>query len=460
MEERIQIINELQEKAEKVLSLKNERRQKRPIVIEFSGSPKSGKTSCINSLELFLKRNGFTVKTIQERAGVCPVTDKRNPMFNIWTACASLAGMIGTLENKNSEIDVLILDRGIYDSLCWFNWLVKKGKMEVEQQKRVEDFLLMKDLVNPIDIVFSFVASPETSISREYTNLLTNKLGSIMNKTVLQEYKDSIEEVAQTKKQYFHKVFVIDTTDKSQDLVGKEVTEKTLEALKELLVEKIGVIKKGNELKRIIDQGGVFEYFEIADELKSISFVSRDVVESDNEYIQPIPIAVFTNRARTEILVIKKNSKAVSDNSPEKGKTLLYVGGHTRYEDSSTIDEGDFLSLCRSTLKREVKEEIGISIALSNMTPFVIYTPDTDISKNHIGICFVIEQDNEDLHLRLDSKELVQKKGTTKSGTFQRIEDLKNETMESWSNSILDYYFESKHVDKQVSIFDKTVRNQ
>ena len=114
--DRSEIIYELQEKAAFVLKLKKSRRQKRPIVIEFSGSPKSGKTSCINSLNLFLKRNGFSVRIIQERAGVCPVTDKQNPMFNLWTACSSLAGMIGILENKNEITDVVILDRGIFDS--------------------------------------------------------------------------------------------------------------------------------------------------------------------------------------------------------------------------------------------------------------------------------------------------------------------------------------------------------
>lgn len=46
-------IKKLEELAEKILSMKKIYRQRRPIVIEFCGSPKSGKTSCINSLNLF-----------------------------------------------------------------------------------------------------------------------------------------------------------------------------------------------------------------------------------------------------------------------------------------------------------------------------------------------------------------------------------------------------------------------
>ena len=78
IENRKQTIKELQELACEIRKLKDERRQKHPIVIEFSGSPKAGKTSCINSLQIFLKRNGFTVEIVRERASVCPVTNKQN----------------------------------------------------------------------------------------------------------------------------------------------------------------------------------------------------------------------------------------------------------------------------------------------------------------------------------------------------------------------------------------------
>lgn len=192
-DERKELIKELQKLAEEVLTLKQEHRQKRPIVIEFSGSPKAGKTSCINSLEIFLKRNGFSVSIVQERASVCPVSDKQSPMFNLWTACMSLAGLIGTLENKKKQVDVLILDRGIFDALCWFQWLVKNKKMENEQREITEKFLLMEELVKSIDIVFAFCVSPNISIEREYATLLTDKLGSIMNEKVLGEYLEAIE---------------------------------------------------------------------------------------------------------------------------------------------------------------------------------------------------------------------------------------------------------------------------
>lgn len=452
LKKRKQIINELQAHAEKVLSLKEEHRQKRPIVIEFSGSPKAGKTSCINSLELFLKRNGFSVKVVQERASVCPVSDKQSPMFNLWTACASLAALIGTLENKNDNIDVLILDRGIFDAMCWFQWLVSTKRMESNQQKITEDFFLMEELIKTIDIVFAFCVNPEVSIEREYTKLLTDKPGTIMNKKILSEYLDAVRHTINYKRKYFHDVFEIDTSAKTQDDVGKEVTEKTLNSLKDLLMERVGYFKKTDKVGAIIDCQSVIKYEKLYKLIPPLEFNRRDYVEKDDTVLQPLPIAVITNEAKDKILVVKKNKNAVSNTSPEADKYLIYVGGHSRYEDKTCSNESDFLSICKTTLKREIKEEIGISVALDNITPFFIYS-NTSKSAKHLALCFVIIIDEDSIKLRLDPHELVLNKGKSKSGKLVDISEIMTYDLESWSSLILKYCFNINKTE-QISLFD------
>ncbi len=455
MDERQRVIHELQKQAESVLKCKQAHRQKRPIVIEFSGSPKAGKTSCINSLELFLKRNGFKVSIVQERASVCPVSDKQSPMFNIWTACMSLAGMIGTLDDTTRDDDVLILDRGIFDALCWFEWLVRRKKMEESQREITERFLLMDEVVRRIDIVFAFCVDPEVSIKREYSSLLTDKQGSIMNRKVLGEYLDAVKSTIKEKEQRFHKIIQIDTAEKSQNEVNKEVTQKTLETLKDLLMERIGYLERDETLTQILSHGPIFDD-NVVSQWVPVLFGLRDDVERDPAGVQPIPVAVITNQRRDKILVIKKNKDVVSDTSPEKGRLLLYVGGHTRYEDSTEIISKDFLSVCRNTLKREVKEEIGISIALNNEKPFYLYTPDDEKSKKHMAVCFLITLEEENIRLRLDSKEIVQNKGKSKSGRFLTIDEICREPdLESWSIKILEHCFHRIYYpsDGQINLF-------
>lgn len=442
--ERKVIISELQKLADSVLNLKKTRRQKRPIIIEFSGSPKSGKTSCINSLGVFLKRNDFKVEIIQERASVCPVSDKRSPMFNIWTACASVSELIAVLEREEVNCDVLLLDRGIFDAFCWFKWLLSKGVMEDDQKKAIESFLLIDSFVNKIDIVFAFCATPEVSIEREYANLLTEKPGSIMNEEVLSEYLCSVKETIKEKKQYFHKIFEIDTSSKNQDEVGKEVTDITLNCLQDMLMERIGYFKLTNDMRCKLLSSRILNLKDFENEFADMHFDLRDKVEGSNDFIQPIPIAVITDLKRKNILSIKKSPKAVLEDSPEKDKILLYVGGHPRYEDSTDSQSKNFLTICRYTLRREVKEEIGVHLAFGEIEPFLIYTPDSDKSKKHLAICFLIQRDIESLKLRLDPQELIQNKGVSKSGRFQEVKSLSKfkGDLEPWSIEILKHCFD------------------
>lgn len=455
-DERKRYIEELQKLAEDVKTLKSVHRQKRPIVIEFSGSPKAGKTSCINSLEVFLKRNGFKVRIIQERASVCPVSDKQSPMFNIWTACASLEGLIGTLEDKRNEVDVLIIDRGIYDALCWFEWLVDMGKMEDEQRGSAEQFLLMNELVGCIDIVFSFSVEPSISIEREYANLLTDEPGTIMNEIVLKSYLEAMEKTYDMRKKHFHSIFKVDTSNKDQNEVGKEVTEKTLDKLKELLMERIGYFEKSSKLKRVLETNTVFTFEELNKQLPELKFDIRDNVEQNAEYLQLIPVATVINRDKNKVLVIRKNENAAENNSPEHGKDLIYVGGHSRYEDQTESTSTDLLTVCKMTLKREIKEEIGISISFDETIPFFIYCPTGDKSKNHMAICFVITIDETVTKLTLDSTELVQNKGRSKSGRFWSLEKINELELEDWSKAILHHYFKIYELG-QMSMFDITM---
>ena len=447
-EEKEQNIKNLETLAEEIRTLKNSHRQKHPIVIEFSGSPKSGKTSCINSLYIFLKRNGFNVEVVQERASVCPVSDKQSPMFNIWTSCMSLANMIGTYENKKNSVDVLILDRGIFDALCWFEWLSHNGKMEKDLKQRAEDFLLHKDFVQKIDIVFVFKASPNVSIHREFANLLTSKMGTIMNPTVLEDYLDSIDKTKNKYGNAFHDIIEIDTSnsDKDQDEVGKEVTEKTLKSLREQLMEKIGFFVKTEKIKEVLSTNDNFNYNDVKTLFPSdkIEFGLRNDVEINDEFLQIVPIAVITNE-KGEVLVAKKKNTSRSDDSPEKDKPLLYFGGHTRSSDVTGITKrtrshDKFLEICKSTLKRELKEELGSEFALDNKVPTIIYTPNHPKSSRHLAICFTVKIKKTD-KLTMDPIELIQHKGTSKSGGFFQAKELINEDLEPWSILILKKYF-------------------
>lgn len=447
-------IKELEQLASEVMRLRQDRELRRPLLIEFCGSPKSGKSTTITSLNNFLKRNGFKTEVLIERSSVCPVENKTHPFFNIWTLTSAVAEIIKHLDQGTDKVDVLISDRGIFDALCWFEWLNENPNqnspyLDDASYSDLKRFILMDLWSNSLDIIYIFQVKPETSIKREYATLLTEKRGSIMRESVLEGFNQATKNIISQFKSHFRNVIEIETdteeTDDNPNVVSYHVTLNILKSLKDLLIEKIGYFH--SDLKNRLNIG-----LNSIDILKSIElkFDNRDKVES-NDFIQPIVIAVITNKQRDKVLVVKKSPKRTSSDSPESEKLLLYIGGHIRIEDN----KGDgLITIIEKALHREIQEEIGESISIKNNDPFLIYTPDTPRSKKHLAICYIIEMDLEEKKFKLTSDEFIMKTGTTKSGHVLTINELlaDNNKYESWSRIIFKEIF---HESLQPTLFEK-----
>ncbi|MGL4393152.1 MAG: hypothetical protein ACRCSK_06935 [Fusobacteriaceae bacterium] len=438
-------IKELENLVTEIKKITAMERKRRPIVIEFAGSPKSGKTSCINSLALFLKRNSVKTVVLTEKASICPIKDKQSPLFNIWTFNAMLNELNAAYDAKG--IDIIICDRSFFDAICWFKWMISRKILDRSNFNTLYNYVTYEKWIGRIDLVYVFIATPDISIEREYANLLTNKMGSIMNKTVLSQYNLAINDAINEHGDVFKKIEMIDTSKKDQNMVSKEVTTKVLEKLKDVLEEKIAYIPK-EKYKDIFSSEitsnkekitNIKIYEEDSIKKSDINFLGRDEVEKNTNYIQILPIGVLTNSNHDKVLILKKQASAAKD-SPEKDSYMIWAGGHAREEDFDRTC--DFIGLAKNTLKREIEEELGISIALDNIIPYYIYSTIPEKSSQHLAICFLIERDLEGLKLNLDPYELVQHKGKSKSGEFLFLKDIKELTpIEPWSKIILETIF-------------------
>lgn len=434
-------IKDLERIAKMVLKTKNEVRPRRPIVIEVCGTPKAGKSSCVSSLNLFLKRNGFTTKVLQERASVCPITDKYNPSFNLWNVFASTAEILEYFVEKAREIDVLLCDRSIFDCLCWFYWFVRFDHISRQEFQIIKEFLTMRRFRSIFDIIYVFKTTPEEALQREYAHLLTRKHGSIMNPKVLKEYNECIREAVEHTKSYFRCIKEIETDLKDQNDVSYQVTKDVLNSLYETLVEQIAYVDKG-DLKEYETK----VFWKVGKSFNAIpfSFDYRDKVENNDRYVQLVPIAVFTNDNKDSVLVAKKKPSATGKKSPEKNKLLVYFGGHVRKEDNLQGASEDILSVSIATLSREVQEELSMSLEFDAITPSCIWLKNNDRSARHLALCYVFKADFEHFKIKLDDYEFVQTTGTSQSGRVVAITDLDIVKTDDWTKIILKELFEAK----------------
>ncbi len=446
-------IHNLEKKAKEILDLKQNIEQRRPIVIEFCGSPKSGKTTCITALNIFLKRNGFNTFVLTERANLCPVSQKTHPFFNIWTMCSAIAQLIEHLSKFPNNLDVIIADRAVFDALCWFGWLNNNPSkasphLDDAAYKILQEFLTLKMIARKIDLIYIFKASPKTSLTREYANLLTRKTGSIMNKEVLEGYCEALDICSHKYVNFYRSIETIDTTSLDQNTVNYNVTDNILDILRNILEENIGYIENDivNKLKVGINNFSVIQN-------EQLNFGLRTNIEN-REYIQPIPMAVFTNSSRDKVLVLKKNNKSVSKKSPEKNKLLLYAGGHIRKEDAE--DSNSIFEIIRNALYREIQEELNESITInSGCECFLVYSTDYEKSKKHLGICFVITMNLDNVGFKPSRLEFIEKSGKTKNGMVLSLKEIidSDEQIDSWSLFILEHVFNVFYKNKSLNQF-------
>ena len=429
------MIEALERIAQEVLALKRTSIPRRPIVIELCGSPKAGKTSCINALSMFLRRNEFRVKVLVERASVCPVKNKYDPLFNVWTICSAIAELSETISNSSKEHDVVILDRGLFDALCWFEWQQASHYLDHDSLAQIASFLTLKRWRAAIDLVLVFFADSNISIDREYASLLTRKRGSIMREQILESYRQAMEIAMNKYGRSFRNIQRFDTSSLNQNQVSFKITEQVLRLLQNTVSESVGHIAL-QRFDSISFSGAKAYSSDCIPSDECMEFKARPVVEQDDNSVQPIPILVITDPTRKRVLTARKNRKAAKESSPENGKTLLYFGGHTRLEDSFISGRRDVMSVCKSALTRELKEEIGIDFCPEHLDPILLlWEKDNDRSKKHLGVCFLWETDLDSLPIKMDRNEFAI--GQDTGPAFALVRDLNTANLESWSQAIL-----------------------
>ncbi len=101
----------------------------RPILVEFSGLPNSGKTTLLNNLKHLCDQHGINALFIQEAAEKYPkdIIPKGSIEQNIWIRLEEIQSFIeATSIAQNSQKDFIFFDRGYYNCLFWINLFQQK----------------------------------------------------------------------------------------------------------------------------------------------------------------------------------------------------------------------------------------------------------------------------------------------------------------------------------------------
>ena len=179
-------LGNLKSEAEKILE--GLPRDHPPVVVEFAGSPKAGKSTTIDILDHFFRRVGFKVWAPSEGASKrTPYHLKRDLVaFNTWTLNYAVSELLVAYYNVDHH-NLIILDRGPYDSLAWLGVLRDRGELNKDEHKVFSDFAVHTRWADLISRVYLFQCAVEDSLGREEEAKLIRQTGTAMNPEMLSQ---------------------------------------------------------------------------------------------------------------------------------------------------------------------------------------------------------------------------------------------------------------------------------
>lgn len=326
---------------------------KTPLVIEFSGTPKAGKTTCVDAISKFFRRHQIPIFTVTERASICPIADKTSPAFNIWTGCSSIAQLLESLERP---VKIVIFDRGVFDTLVWMNIHKRRKSLPTDEFDVLESFLLRRRFTESIGIVAALSTTPEVSLQREFKDQITDIQGSVMNTSFLSEYNFSLNNCIEKYSEDFRQVIHIDTTNlKTVDGVARIAFE-VLSTADKLVDEEIAVLDRQFVQSRIPTGGVLTDVSEMTsflyEAVKQTKWIRRTEAEKNLQLVQIIPVA--TIRKNNEILVISVRGHR---HGRLASHITVWAGGHVRRSD---IHLEYSWATFRDCVNRELHEELKL----------------------------------------------------------------------------------------------------
>lgn len=154
--------------------------EKIPKIIEFAGLPAAGKTTNIQLLEKYLSDRNINSKIIKTASTISPINNyKTDWTFDAWSICRTVMKLIEA-DNKN---DCIIVERGLFDSICWLEWFRNSGRITTSEFETIKKFALIEKWFNQVDLTVVLQVEFTTALARGRTP------GKIVNYDVYKELR-------------------------------------------------------------------------------------------------------------------------------------------------------------------------------------------------------------------------------------------------------------------------------
>lgn len=220
-------LKELHARKEEIKKISKLVKLPKPFVIEFAGTPRTGKTGIFNNLKEFFEKAGFKVKAIEEftTSKYYKEVFEPNKRTNLkWGYNIAIIEEVNKQlqEALLEDVDIILIDRSLNDRQIWNYRLYKKNGVADDfylsfREKYTE---LSKSSINFLLVTY---ADSIVAVKRDYENSITLEERKFINQENIDEYNEALLSLQELFKESTNYYMFLDTTSVSKKDVMLEV---------------------------------------------------------------------------------------------------------------------------------------------------------------------------------------------------------------------------------------------
>ena len=208
-------------------------------VIEFTGTPRTGKTTLINNLYDFFKKGKFNTKVLEEFTTSQRYKKEIYPRLKNVVKSEIPRYILNNLSDTiDKNYDVIIIDRSLFDRMIWMDRLYSKnGVSKEEYDNYINEYVPI--IKNKIDIVIGTYTDSLTSLRRDYTANVALEKRSFLSEDNVNEYNNSLLNMKMLTEKENINFYMFDTTNKSEREISFEVVDTILNNMRTYYINKL-----------------------------------------------------------------------------------------------------------------------------------------------------------------------------------------------------------------------------
>ena len=213
----------------------------KPFVIEFSGTPRTGKTTTINNLYDFFKKGGFKVTLIEEFTTSKYYKEVFLPQYKsasmLELNMAIIKEITKQLESAiKLDSDIILIDRSINDRQIWnYRRYLRKDMDEKTYLEAKEKYSKISNKL--IDFLVITYADAIVSLKRDYNSSLALEKRTFLNTENINEYNNSLNALQELFNNSVKNFILLDTSYMNMNDVSIDIAEKIMIAMRQKYID-------------------------------------------------------------------------------------------------------------------------------------------------------------------------------------------------------------------------------